>query len=335
MPACPIIGQEPETFKPDFKWEPGLRIEATESRVGVLYEGATSDSGRVSTATYTIVVSEHPDGLLISHEDVRVERTRDFPEDLPPIARVNEVVSDNLKYWMRLPNLVVTEDGEFVRVDDLAGFQFRVETSIRPVASALAGGDPEIVGLLEEMLAVVVNEQVIESLAADRWSSLVDKWADTEWEIGQVFGADIEYPNPLVPGPPILYTINAGVTQKLQCQAPSGGLTCAVFVMVSRPADAALGQAAQVLADSLGVQLLAAAGQEVPAEYLDGAADALTFEELRLETRVELMTDPESLLPVWLEERQTRAGRGIGLGEPFSFFTEEILTTEFSYPPRP
>jgi hypothetical protein len=244
-------------------------------------------------------------------------------------------VSDNLKYWMRLPNLVVTEDGEFLRVDDLAGFQYRVESSIRPVVSALAGGDPEIVGLLEDMLAVVVNEQVIESLAADRWSSLVDKWADTEWEIGQVFGADIEYPNPLVPGPPILYTINAGVTRKLQCQAPSGGLTCAVFVMVSRPADAALGQAAQVLADSLGAQLLAAAGQEVPAEYLDGAADALTFEELRLETRVELMTDPESLLPVWLEERQTRAGRGIGLGEPFSFFTEEILTTEFSYPQRP
>ena len=85
----------------------------------------------------------------------------------------------------------------------------------------------------------------------------------------------------------------------------------------------------------MGGAALAAAGQEVPAEYLDGAADALTFEELRLETRVELMTDPESLLPVWLEERQTRAGRGIGLGEPFSFFTEEILTTEFSYPPRP
>ena len=332
MLACPIAGQQSNTFTPGFKWEPGLRIEATESRVGVLYEGATSDSGRVSTATYAIVVSEHPDGLLISHEDIRVERTRDFPDELPPIARVNEVVSDNLKYWMRLPNLVVTGDGEFIRVDDIAGFQFRVEASIRPVASARAGGDPEIVGLLEEMLAVVVNEQVIESLAADRWSSLVDKWAGTEWEIGQVFGADIEYPNPLVPGPPIMYTINAGVTQRLQCQAPSGGLTCAVFVMVSRPADAALGQAAQVLADSLGAQLLAAAGQEVPAEYLDDGANALTFDELRLETRVELMADPESLLPVWLEERQTRAGRGIGLGEPFSFFTEEILTTEFSYP---
>ena len=47
------------------------------------------------------------------------------------------------------------------------------------------------------------------------------------------------------------------------------------------------------------------------------------------------MADPVSLLPLWLEERQKRAGSGIGLGEPFSFYTEEILTTEFSYPDGP
>jgi hypothetical protein len=309
-----------------------MRILAAESRVGVLREGAVSDSGRISTATYTIVVSEHRDGLLISHEDIRVERSGDFPPELPPITRVNAVVADNLKYWMRLPNLVVTERGEFIRVDDLEGFQFRVENSIRPVAATLAGGDPEIAQLLDEMLAVVVNEEVIEGLASDRWSSLVDKWAQTDWQIGHVFAADIEHTNPLVPGPPIMYTIRAGVTEKLSCQAPSGGLTCAVFVMVTRPADAAIGQAAQLLADSLGAQLLAAAGREVSEDYPQGEADALTFQELRLESRVELMADPVSLLPVWLEERQTRVGQGVGLGEPFSFFTQEILTTEFSYP---
>lgn len=330
--AAPAVGQQGETFKPGFGWQPGMRIQAAESRVGVLREGAVSDSGRISTATYTIIVSEHRDGLLISHEDIRVERTGDFPPELPPITRVNEVVSDNLKYWMRLPNLVVTRQGEFVRVDDLQAFQFRVESSIRPVAAALAGGDPEIASLLDEALAAVVNEEVIEGLASDRWSSLVDSWAHTDWQIGQVFAADIERPNPLVPGPPIMYTIRAGVTERLPCQAPSGGLTCAVFVMVTRPADAAIGQAAQILADSLGAQLLEAAGREVSEDDLQGGGDALTFQELRLESRVELMADPGSLLPVWLEERQTRAGQGVGLGEPFSFFTQEILTTEFSYP---
>lgn len=74
------------------------------------------------------------------------------------------------------------------------------------------------------------------------------------------------------------------------------------------------------------------AEREVSEDYHQGEADALTFQELRLESRVELMADPVSLLPVWLEERQTRAGQGVGLGEPFSFFTQEILTTEFSYP---
>lgn len=330
--SAPATAQQTDTLRPAFAWEPGMRIQAAEGRVGVVHEGAVSDSGRVSTATYTIIVSDHRDGLLITHEDIHVERTGDFPEGLPPIARVNEVVTDNLKYWMRLPNLVVTDEGEFVRVDDLQAFQFRVESSIRPVASALAGGDPEIMVLLDDMLAVVVNEQVIEAVAADRWASLVDKWAATEWQLGQVYGADVENPSPLVPGPPILYSITAGVTQKLACDAPSGGQTCAVFVMVTRPAEAALGQAAQMLADSLGAQLLAAGGQDVAAEYRDGSTPALTFEELQLETRIELMSDPTSLLPVWLEERQTRAGRGVGLGEPFRFFTEEIITTEFSYP---
>lgn len=330
--AAPAVAQQGDTFRPGFGWQPGMRIEASETRVGVLREGAISDSGRVSTATYAIVVSEHKDGLLIAHEDIRVERAADFPDDLPPIARVNEVVADNLQYWMRLPNLVVTEQGEFVRVDELEGFRFRVESSIRPIASALAGGDAEILGLVDDLLASVVNDEVIEGLASDRWSSLVDKWAYTDWEVGHVFGAEIVAPNPLVPGPAIEYTIQAGVTRKIGCEAPSGGLLCAVFVMVTRPAQSAIGQAAQILADSLGAQLLAAAGSEVPPEYSQGGAEALTFQELRVEGRVELMADPVSLLPLWLEERETRAGSGIGLGEPFSFYTEEILTTEFSYP---
>ncbi len=333
--ATALTGQQGETFKPGFGWQPGMRIHATESRVGVLREGAVSDSGLVSTASYTIVVSEHPDGLLISHEDIRVERAGDFPPDLPPIARVNEVVANNLKYWMRLPNLVVTRRGEFVRVDNLEAFRFRVDNSIRPISAALAGGDPEIAALLDEMLAVVVNEEVIEGLASDRWSSLVDKWAYIDWEVGRVFAADIVAPNPLVPGPPIKYTIHAGVTEKRECQAPGGGITCAIFVMVTRPADAAIGQAAQMLADSLGAQILAAAGREVSSEFLQGEADALTFQELHIEGRVELMSDPVSMLPMWLEERQTRSGSGVGLGEPFSFFTQEILTTEFSYPEGP
>ena len=333
--ATPVTGQQGETFKPGFGWQPGMRIQATESRVGVLREGAVSDSGRVSIASYTIVVSEHPDGLLISHEGIRVERSGDFPPDLPPIARVNEVVADNLKYWMRLPNLVVTERGQFVRVDDLEAFRFRVDSSIRPISAALAGGDPEIADLLDEMLAVVVNEEVIEALASDRWSSLVDKWSDTDWEIGHVFVADLEAPNPLVPDPPIMYTIHAGVTEKRECQAPSGGIACAIFVMVTRPAEAAIGQAAQILADSLGAEILASAGREVSSDYLEGETDALTFQDLHIESRVELMSDPVSLLPMWLEERQTRSGNGVALGEPFSFFTQEIVTTEFSYPEGP
>ena len=333
--GSPAAGQQGETFRPGFGWQPGMRIEASETRVGVLREGSVSDSGRVSTATYSIVVSDHRDGLLISHEDIRVERVGDFPEELPPIARVNTVVADNLEYWMRLPDLVVSEEGEFIRVDDVEGFRFRVASSIRPVASALGGGDPEILVLLDSLLAVVVNDDVIEGLAADRWSSLVDKWAGTDWEIGQVFGAEIEAPNPLVPGPAIEYTIQAGVTQKIACEAPGGGVMCAVFVMVTRPAPQAIGEAARLLADSLGAQLLAATGRELPAGYGEGGESPLTFQELILEGRVELMADPVSLLPLWLEERQKRAGSGIGLGEPFSFYTEEILTTEFSYPDGP
>ena len=334
LPA-PAAAQQGETFRPGFGWQAGTRIEARETRAGVIREGAVSDSGKISTAIYDIVVSEHRDGLLISHENVRVERMGDFPPEMPPIARVNEVVADNLKYWLRLPNLVVTERGEFMRVDDLEGFRFRVESSIRPVASALADGDPEILALLDEMLAAVVDDETIETLAVDRWSSLVEKWAYTDWQIGAVFAAEIEHPNPLVPGPPIMYTIRAGVTDKRECEAPGGGLLCAVFVMVTRPADSAVGEAARTLADSLGAQLVAAAGAGVPAEYVDGTTEPLTFQELRLESRVELMSDPVSLLPVWLEERQTKAGSGVGLGEPFSFYTEELVTTEFSYPEGP
>jgi hypothetical protein len=284
----------------------------------------------VSSATYEIAVSDDPDGLLIRHRGIRVERTGEFAPDVPPMARVSEVLADQLAYWLRLPDLVVSERGEFIRLDDLDGFRSRVEGTLRPLAASLAGGDERILARVDELLAGI-DDETIESYAVDRWSSLADKWAFTDWEVGQVYGAEIEAPNPLVPGPAIAYRIQAGLTRMTDCEAPSGGVLCAVFVMVTRPADRSLGAAARVLADSLGAQLLAAAGGEAPAEYRDGTIPALTFQEMTIEERVELMTDPVTLLPLWLEERQQRAGKGLGLGKPFSFYGEEIRTTEFAY----
>ena len=37
--AAPVAGQQGETFKPGFGWQPGMRIQAAERRVGVLREG--------------------------------------------------------------------------------------------------------------------------------------------------------------------------------------------------------------------------------------------------------------------------------------------------------
>ncbi len=62
--------------------------------------------------------------------------------------------------------------------------------------------------------------------------------------------------------------------------------------------------------------------------------EALEFEALQMQTRVQLVAvaDPSSLHPVELEERQTRSGTGVGLGESFSFHIEVILTARFRYP---
>ena len=100
---------------------------------------------------------------------------------------------------------------------------------------------------------------------------------------------------------------------------------------LQRPAESALAEAARLLADSLGAQLMEAADPQAVAEAERAGVEAMTFQELQLLARVELMTDPVSLLPVWLEERQLRSGKGTGLGEPFSFHMEEILTTDFRY----
>jgi len=328
--ACPAPAQTGQSFRPGFGWRPGLRIAATETRAGVLREAAVSDSGKVSSATYEILVGDHPDGFLIRHRGIRVERVGEFAPDLTPMARVSEVLADQLAYWLRLPDLVVSERGEFIRIDDLDGFRSRIEGTLRPLAASLAGGDESILARVDQLLAGI-DDETIESYAVDRWSSLADKWAFTDWEVGQVYGAEIEAPNPLVPGPAIPYQIQAGLTRMTDCEAPSGGVLCAVFVMVTRPADRALGEAARALADSLGAQLLAAAGDTAPQEYRDGATPPLTFQEMVIDERVELMTDPVTLLPLWLEERQQRAGNGIGLGQPFNFYAEEIRTTEFTY----
>jgi hypothetical protein len=82
----------------------------------------------------------------------------------------------------------------------------------------------------------------------------------------------------------------------------------------------------------LRTQILEAAGDTADREALQGMVEALEFEALQMQTRVQLVADPSSLHPVELEERQTRSGTGVGLGESFSFHIEVILTTRFRYP---
>jgi hypothetical protein len=82
----------------------------------------------------------------------------------------------------------------------------------------------------------------------------------------------------------------------------------------------------------LRTQILEAAGDTADRETLQGMVEALEFEALQMQTRVQLVSDPSSLHPVELEERQTRSGTGVGLGESFSFHIEVILTARFRYP---
>lgn len=301
LPSVSALAQQasptPSTVQLHFAWPVGTEARVRYVKIMEREQGAPPSTVEIE-GEYVVHVHPHPAGLVIEHLDpvaTRFVATPALPTDDPRRA-VWSTIGAPLTDW------VVSEEGELLgvtREDVLLGLL--VET-LRPLE------------LEEAELQVVLDELMSESEllgpARDLWRAMVGAWADTEFVMDEPQMSEAEETNPLVPSVVLSYRHEYRLAGVEDCPAPSG--RCVHLHLTSFPDPREL---TAVMSNALREMGLA----------------TMSFDRLIQLTRMELVTDPETLLPHAVEVSKRVDGILVADGERRVFRRSDETRLIFSY----
>jgi hypothetical protein len=208
-------------------------------------------------ASYRMTVSPHAEGLVIRYDDFKVGA------GAPGDAAAVEALS------LLVPSLIVSEAGDFRRVEDLGPMKAMVGQLI-----ATLNQKGNVPTGLKGLLAQLGSDQVLNNLAASEWQVLVSAWRGLPLSI-QRFARDAEETSPILPDVKIPMKLSGGMVERLECARGGTRHDCGVFEIQSAVNQAAMEPIMKRLME--GVKDM----QAVTYERLD----VLTTARVQLETR--------------------------------------------------
>ena len=209
-------------------------------------------------ASYRMTVSPHVEGLVIRYDDFKVGAGA--PGDAAATAEALSLL---------VPSLIVSDAGDFRRVEDLGPMKALVGQLIGTLNQK--GSVPPG---LKALLAQLGSDQVLNNLAASEWQVLVSAWRGLPLT-KERFERDTEEPSPILAEVKIPLKVSGGMVERLECTR--GGLRqdCGVFEIQSAVNQAAMEPIMKRLME--GVKGM----QSVAYERLD----VLTTARVQIETR--------------------------------------------------
>ena len=209
-------------------------------------------------ASYRMTVSPHAEGLVIRYDDFKVGAGA--PGDAAAAAEALSLL---------VPSLIVSDAGDFRRVEDLGPMKAMVGELI-----ATLNQKGNVPTGLKALLAQLGSDQVLNNLAASEWQVLVSAWRGLPLST-RTFARDTEDTSPILPGVKIPMKVSGGMIEQTECVRAGVRHNCGVFEIQSAVNQAAMEPIMKRLME--GVKDL----QSVTYERLD----VLTTARVRLETR--------------------------------------------------
>lgn len=262
---------ETPKVKLSFDWAPGFQASVTSTKTRTRLAGERSS--RSATSRYTLRTEPTGDDLRIRFANPTMKLDGDLePLPAPAQAQIVAQVAD------LMPDFVVTKSGEFKGIDDLPGFQERLQSFL---AETLPKDIDSV--LLGQIRTILTSEAFLNSRAAEQWNAVVGAWVGAELDIGEQYVSSSKEPVPIVPGQEVLMNYSFSAKRLLPCKRHGSERGCAELEMRS-VADA---EDSKRLIESFLASV--AGGRSLPATPI--------FKTLEIENVILLVTEPEGLIP--------------------------------------
>ena len=262
--VAPLAAQTPsgDSIVPRFAWPIGTVARVHYTRL-IEREGDGGEPTRIEfEGEYTLHVHEHPSGLLVERLDPLSTRFRSSPVLAPDDPR--RMVYGTM--GMVVPDLVISREGQLLGIDGLA---------------ALASGIAEVIGQqaptadVEAIVGGMVDGPQLLRTARERWNNQVEIWIDGSLRVGEAGEGEALEANPLIPSLVVPYVYRFALLGMEPCGS-SGG-SCAQVELASAHDPEELNDAMTEALATVGL-------------------GDLSFDGLIQESRISLLTDPETLL---------------------------------------
>ena len=244
-----------------FCWAPGMKADVTASAT----RSQTNAPPRGGTIRYTIEVSEQGENLRVR----LVDPVADLSGAKQPVSpEAQAQIDDRLDDL--LPDYLITRQGKFVGLTDLADYQARlramIEKNLPPKVDRAA---------VQKALDRATSEPVLNARVSQEWNVLVQAWAGSTLPLGVEQSRQVKLGAPGTPGVVVTHTYSASA--RVPCRRGGEERQCVQLDLRSVPDSEAV--KAQMGAT------LAAMGRTATTEVRSMSID----EQVRLVTEVDCM----------------------------------------------
>jgi hypothetical protein len=260
----------------DFKWP-------KRSTANVAFHSKRDKRGEVSEMRLQAVTTVKPSGkdeLVVSSRvtnrkmtsNTKDEKKADFMQKL-----LKEAMTD-------LPDYVVTEDGDFVRIDNLGAYQQRIEAAIM---QGLKDAPPAGRDKARQMIQQLLSEQMLATMIEDEWNNLVGNWSGGSYVPGRNYEFLLSYQAPALGNQEFPMTVSQQLKGYTPCHARAAAKSCVRLVQTSHVAGADFTRATDRM-----VRATVGGGVKV--------------DSVEVVKTVEIVTDPKTLMPHQAMSREVK-----------------------------
>jgi len=209
-----------------------------------------------------------------------------------------------------IPDYVVDRDGEFVRIENLAPYQKRIEDAL---VNGLPEGPREARAKAQQLVRTLMSEETLSAAVQDEWNSTVGNWADGSYVPGELYELQQVYRSAALGDQTFPMRVTQQLAGRQACRKGAAANSCVRLVQTSRVSDPAFVQA-----------MSAFVRKTVGAE---GSVDKAEVVKM-----VEVIADPKTLLPYRTLVKETKTFTVSAKGEaPRSSEEIEETVTTYSY----
>lgn len=206
-----------------------------------------------------------------------------------------------------LPDYVVNTDGEFVRVQNLPAYHRRVQDAL---LKGLPAGSREAHAKARQMVQTMLTEERLALSLQDEWGQLVGNWAGGSYAPGQTYRFTVPYQAPALEQRSFPMVMTQQLVGYVPCNASDKAQACVRLVQTTRVAGPEYTQAMS--------------------DYVRKTTGGdIRVTEMEVLSTVELVADPETLLPYTASKKETKRVTVSGGGRSSS--SEDVKETSSSY----